>query len=162
AKAKAEHRCKGRAPTARRKADEIIRRKSEGMGASEIASRLAGSRQSKCLSGVGRGQEPTGGCMKSTLTVPRMYTDEAGDCRFDSYEMDLTLHDHAPPAAPFLTTEPEQATKYIFFRIPPGWIGAQHPTPNYRLVICLAGSLRFIGSTGDRGRSVGCSPNNAK
>jgi hypothetical protein len=87
--------------------------------------------------------------MKPTLAVPRMYTDAGGDSRFDSYEMDLTLHDHAPPAAPFLTTEPEQATKYIFFRIPPGWVGAQHPTPNYRLVICLAGSLRFIGSTGE-------------
>jgi hypothetical protein len=31
----------------------------------------------------------------------------------------------------------------------PGWIGDQHPTPNYRLVICLAGALRFIGSGGE-------------
>jgi hypothetical protein len=28
-------------------------------------------------------------------------------------------------------------------------VGAQHPTPNYRLVICLAGELRFIGSAGE-------------
>ena len=87
--------------------------------------------------------------MAALMTVPRMYTDEAGDSRFDSYEVELALHDHAPPAAPFFTAEPEGATKYIFFRLPPGWVGAQHPTPNYRLVVCLAGVLRFIGSTGE-------------
>jgi hypothetical protein len=45
--------------------------------------------------------------------------------------------------------EDEAATKYVFFRLPSGWVGAQHSTPNYRLVICLAGVLRFIGSTGE-------------
>jgi len=30
-----------------------------------------------------------------------------------------------------------------------GWNGGQHVTPNHRLVICLAGALRFIGSAGD-------------
>jgi hypothetical protein len=78
-----------------------------------------------------------------------MYTDDAGDSRFDSYEVPLSLHDHAPPAAPFFTAEPEAATSYVFFRLPPGWVGAQHPTPSFRLVVCLAGTLRFIGSTGE-------------
>ena len=87
--------------------------------------------------------------MTATLTVPRMYTDAAGDSRFDSYELPLVLHDHAPPAAPFFTADPVAATQYVFFRIPPGWAGAQHPTPNRRLVICLTGVLRFIGSTGE-------------
>ena len=76
-----------------------------------------------------------------------MYTDDTGESRFDSYEVALTLHDHAPPAAPFFTAEPEVATKYVFFRLPQGWVGAQHPTPNYRLVICLAGVLRFDPQT---------------
>jgi hypothetical protein len=87
--------------------------------------------------------------MTAVMTIPRLYTDENGDSRVDSYDVPMTLHDHAPPAAPFLTTEPEEATKYILFRIPPGWNGGQHVTPNYRLVICLAGALRFIGSAGD-------------
>jgi hypothetical protein len=87
--------------------------------------------------------------MTETLTVPGMYTDDAGDSRFDSYEVTLALHDHAPPAAPFFTAEPKLATKYVFFRVPQCWVGAQHPTPNYRLVICLAGIIRFIGSTGE-------------
>jgi hypothetical protein len=36
--------------------------------------------------------------MAETLTVPRMYTDDAGDSRFDCYEVTLTLHDHAGSA----------------------------------------------------------------
>jgi hypothetical protein len=87
--------------------------------------------------------------MSAAMNVPRMYTDENGDSRFDSYEIALELHDHAPPAAPFFTAAPQQATSYIFFRLPPGWIGEQHPTPNYRLVVCLTGRLKFIGSTGE-------------
>jgi hypothetical protein len=83
------------------------------------------------------------------MKIPRLYTDEAGNSRFDTYNIALALHDHAPPAAPFLMTGPETATKYILFRKPPGWNGGQHVTPNYRLVICLSGALRFIGSAGD-------------
>jgi hypothetical protein len=82
------------------------------------------------------------------MTIPRLYTDQVGDSQFDTYDVPMSLHEHAPPAAPFLLTEPEVATNYMLFRIPPGWIGGQHVTPNYRLVICLAGALRFIGSTG--------------
>jgi hypothetical protein len=78
-----------------------------------------------------------------------MFTDQNGESRFDTYEVPLELHDHAPPAAPFFTATPAQATSYVFFRIPPDWVGDQHPTPNGRLVICLAGVLKFIGSTGE-------------
>ena len=46
AKAKAQGRYKGRVPTARRKADEIIRLKEEGVRPSEIASRLGIGRAS--------------------------------------------------------------------------------------------------------------------
>ena len=86
--------------------------------------------------------------MTAAMTISRLYTDANGDSRFDTYDVPMSLHEHAPPAAPFLLTEPEVATKYILFRIPPVWSGGQHVTPNYRLVICLAGAFRFIGSTG--------------
>ena len=91
----------------------------------------------------------TGGMMSAIMTVHRLYTDDQGDSRFDTYDVALALHDHAPPAAPFFTAEAETAAKYIFFRIPHGWAGAQHTTPNNRLVICLSGALRFIGSAGE-------------
>lgn len=46
AKAKVEGKYKGRAPTARRKADEVITLRNEGVGASEIAKRLGIGRAS--------------------------------------------------------------------------------------------------------------------
>ena len=52
AKAKREGRYKGRVPTARRKADEIIRLKEEGVRPSEIRQQV-GDRQGECLSRVG-------------------------------------------------------------------------------------------------------------
>ena len=86
--------------------------------------------------------------MAESFVIPRMYSDASGECRFDTYEVPLTLQDAAPPAAPFYTANPFDATRYIFFRIPPGWVGDLHPAPNPRLVICLSGSLRFVGSKG--------------
>ena len=56
AKAKAQGRYKGRVPTVRRQAAEIIRLKEEGVRPSEIASRL-GIGQGQCLSGAGRAAE---------------------------------------------------------------------------------------------------------
>jgi quercetin dioxygenase-like cupin family protein len=93
--------------------------------------------------------EHGGTAMTAAMTIPRLYTDESGESRFDTYDVPMALHQHAPPAAPFLLTEPERATQYMLFRIPPGWNGGQHTTPNHRLVICLSGTLRFIGSAGD-------------
>jgi hypothetical protein len=86
--------------------------------------------------------------MATSLTVPRMYSDADGECRFDFYDVPLALQHAAPPAAPFYTAAPVAATCYIFFHIPSGWVGDLHPTPNQRLVICLSGSLRFLGSDG--------------
>jgi hypothetical protein len=77
-----------------------------------------------------------------------MFSDESGECRFDAYDVPLSLKSAAPPAAPFYTSAPMQATSYAFLRVPAGWFGELHPTPNPRLVICLSGSLRFVGSDG--------------
>ena len=64
--------------------------------------------------------------MAESFVIPRMYSDASGECRFDTYEVPLTLQDAAPPAAPFYIANP---------------VGP-------RLVICLSGSLRFVGSKG--------------
>lgn len=87
--------------------------------------------------------------MIAMITILRLYTDEVGNSRFDSYQVEMALHDHAPPAAPFLMTEPVSASNHILFRIPSVWNGCQHVTPDRRLVFCLAGALRFSGSAGD-------------
>ncbi len=87
--------------------------------------------------------------MSSSIVVPRMFTDAEGESRFDSCEIAMEMHDHAPPAAPIFTAKAEPAAEYMFFRLPPNWYGEPHPTPFDCLVVCLSGSFKFIGSAGD-------------
>jgi hypothetical protein len=88
-------------------------------------------------------------CLMSTMKIPHLYTDEAGDSRFGTVEIPLEAQNYAPPAAPFLTSQPQQSTQYFFFRVELGWAGTQHTTPDRHLVTCVTGALRFIGSAGD-------------
>ncbi|HYI82656.1 MAG TPA: hypothetical protein VEX11_05535, partial [Acetobacteraceae bacterium] len=41
---------------------------------------------------------------ETAFRLPRMYSDQSGECRFDETELPLTLRDFAPPAAPLLVT----------------------------------------------------------
>ena len=85
----------------------------------------------------------------STKKLTRLYTDEAGDSRFETVEFELTAQKYAPPAAPLLVSQPQASTAYFFARLEPGWVGAQHPTPARQLITLLAGAVRFEGSTGE-------------
>ena len=55
---------------------------------------------------------PGAEAMEAMMLVRRMCTDAAGDSRFDPYQVPLELHDHVPPAAPFFTAHPTEATSY--------------------------------------------------
>ncbi len=50
--------------------------------------------------------------MAASFTVPRMYANEAGECRFDAYDVLLSLQE----AAPFFIAAQMDATSYTFFR----------------------------------------------
>ena len=82
------------------------------------------------------------------LNIPRMFSDSSGDCRFDQTQLPLTFKEYAPPAAPVTVGEPMKVGLCIFLRMPPGWVGEQHPTPRKQLIVCLSGSVRFTGSSG--------------
>jgi hypothetical protein len=84
----------------------------------------------------------------SELVITRMFSDDAGECRFDRVRLPLTVKEYAPPAAPVAVGQPMQVGRCVFMRIPVGWVGEQHPTPHKQLIICLAGSVRFTGSGG--------------
>jgi hypothetical protein len=85
----------------------------------------------------------------ASMIIHRLYTDDAGESRFGRYDVDMELYDHAPPAAPFLLSEAVPSSDYIMFRLPAAWVGDQHTTPDCRLVICLTGAIKFVGSTGE-------------
>jgi hypothetical protein len=84
----------------------------------------------------------------SQLIIPRMFSDDAGECRFDQSTIPLTVKEYAPPAAPVTLGEPMQVGRCVYLRMPPGWFGEQHPTPLRQLVVCLKGAVRFTGSDG--------------
>jgi hypothetical protein len=63
----------------------------------------------------------------ATLTIPRMFSDAAGECRFDQTDIPLVMKEYAPPAAPVTVSTPIQTGQCVFMRIPPGFVGVQHP-----------------------------------
>jgi hypothetical protein len=84
----------------------------------------------------------------TTLTIPRMFSDAAGRCRFDQVHIRLAMKEYAPPAAPVTVSTPMQTGQCVFMRIPPGFVGVQHPSPRKQLVVCVSGAARFHGSDG--------------
>jgi hypothetical protein len=84
----------------------------------------------------------------SLLIIPRMFSDDDGEGRFDQTQLPLTVKEYAPPAAPVTVGEPMQVGRCVFLRMPPGWFGEQHPTPHKQLIVCLSGSVRFTGGGG--------------
>jgi hypothetical protein len=82
----------------------------------------------------------------ATLTIPRMFSDGAGGCRFDQTDIPLVMKQYAPPAAPVTVSTPMQTGQCVFMRIPPGFVGDQHPSPQKQLVVCVSGAARFRGS----------------
>jgi hypothetical protein len=82
----------------------------------------------------------------ATLTIPRMFSDAAGECRFDQTDIPLAMKEYAPPAAPVTVSTPIQTEQCVFMRIPPGFVGDQHPSPRKHLVVCVSGVICFHGS----------------
>ena len=85
----------------------------------------------------------------ATQTIPRVFSDAAGKCRFDQIDISLVMKEYAPPAAPVAVSTPMQTGQCVFMRIPPGFVGVQHPTPRKQLVVCVSGTARFRGSGGE-------------
>lgn len=83
------------------------------------------------------------------MEVLRLFADEAGESRFDTYDVSLALQDFAPPAGPLHVSEPEAATRYVLIRLPVGWNGKRHPTPRRQILFCLRGAMRVTASNGD-------------
>ncbi len=61
------------------------------------------------------------------LTIPRMFSDAAGECRFDQADIPLVVKEYAPPAPPVAVSAPMETGRCVFMRIPPGWVGELWP-----------------------------------
>ena len=78
----------------------------------------------------------------ATLTIPRMFSDAAGECRFDQTDIPLVMKVYAPPAAPVAVSAPMPTGQCVFMRIPPGFVGDQHPSPQTASRVCVRRRFR--------------------
>ena len=84
------------------------------------------------------------------MNITRLYSDESGESRLDSWELEQELRDFAPPAAPARISEAQEASGYMVIELPVGWGGeTPHPTPDRYMLFCLSGSVCITTSTGD-------------
>ena len=90
--------------------------------------------------------------MNDRVGMLQLTADNAGESRFDEVEVQLAMLDFAPPAAPLLVSASEAASGYVLIRLPAGWVGEAHPSPDRQVLFCLKGSMDVFTSTGETRR----------
>ena len=80
------------------------------------------------------------------MNLIRLYTDAAGESHFGQCNLELTLKEFAPPAAPLHISAPQAATAFLLLQLPVGWIGEMHVSPKRQVMFCLSGSIKFTSS----------------
>jgi|SRR5260370_40734771 hypothetical protein len=86
---------------------------------------------------------------ETSLEVVRLYADDNGESRFDTYRIKQVLQQFAPPADPLYTSAPEPATGWVVIHLPPGWVGEPHPSPRRQILFCLSGDMKVVSSGGE-------------
>ncbi len=79
----------------------------------------------------------------------RIYADDDGESHFDEVEVPLEEANFAPPAPPFLVSEPLNAKNLIFMSFSSGWFGDWHPSPAHQYFFLLSGRLEAEVSDGE-------------
>jgi quercetin dioxygenase-like cupin family protein len=74
------------------------------------------------------------------MKYSEMYTDADGETHFRDVEVEFSLVDVAPPAAPMNISD---------FRPAPGWDGGWHPAPSVGHVFVLQGEMEVEVSDGE-------------
>lgn len=86
------------------------------------------------------------------MTYVRIYADAAGESHFADIAVELTPLNYAPPAPTMDLSAVVPATGFAFVRIPVGWYGDWHPTPQRQILVFLAGEIEGETSDGERRR----------
>jgi hypothetical protein len=79
----------------------------------------------------------------------RIYAGPDGESHFEDVEIELHEAAYAPPAPPFLISEPAQASAVAWTTLPAGWFGDWHPTPRLQWWFQLSGELEVVTSDGE-------------
>jgi quercetin dioxygenase-like cupin family protein len=82
----------------------------------------------------------------------RMYAGSDGESHFEDVAVDLTLADFSPPTPPVYISPFSAARQFGFVRVPAGWVGDSHPSPNRQVFLFLAGEMDVQVSDDERRR----------
>jgi hypothetical protein len=75
--------------------------------------------------------------------------DADGVSHFADGAFAMTMGDFAPPAPEMWLVEAMAAHSCLFLTLPAGWGGAQHPSPQEQIGICLSGRVRVEAGDGE-------------
>ena len=87
------------------------------------------------------------------MKCTRLYTDAAGNSRFDEIDIPVQQAEFGPPAAPMDLSEPQAAARVIFASIPSGWVGVRHTAPRRQYFVQLTGTIEVEVAEGKRVRT---------
>ncbi len=73
------------------------------------------------------------------MQISEIYKDAEGETHFRKRDVDLDLHDYAPPSAPVGLSAETPMTSGVFLEAPPGWDKSFHPTPRRQYAVLLSG-----------------------
>ncbi len=84
----------------------------------------------------------------STLTYMRSYADADGGSHMEPAELELASKDFVPPASPIDVSALQGAMTYGFLRVPSGYVGEWHPSPQRQWLFFLSGEMEFTMTDG--------------
>ncbi len=82
----------------------------------------------------------------------RVYSDENGQSHMKEMEMRFAPIVLSVSVPALMATEPQEASQFMFVRMPAGWSTEWHPVPAYQYVCVLAGALELTVGDGDTRR----------
>ena len=87
--------------------------------------------------------------MAAAMAALRLFANDFGASCFETFEIARGLRDFAPPAAPLWSSDMAAASGYTVVRLPVGWNGEKHPTPNRFILFGLRGRMRITPDIGE-------------
>ena len=79
----------------------------------------------------------------------RLYADAEGESHFEELEVQFETADYAPPAPPLQLSAFQAASNFFFMRIPAGWEGEWHPSPQRQAFVVVSGGFEMEASDGE-------------
>ncbi len=86
------------------------------------------------------------------MDYTRLYSDAAGESRFEDKPFDFQYIQYAPPTPSFQVSQLSPATHWGVLLLPTGWDGGLHSVPNRQVYFVLSGILEVELTNGEKRR----------